>query len=284
MFQMIPFWTPFLPTDCNKPPTIYSLLESIVNYDAETRTTTSNLAKEGRTTIFDFTYPLSSHVSNEDFECMILNHFMMRRIGYETLTAFKIALNVKLNEIMPNYNLLFDALYNWSLFDNGETITRNVSDSRTKHDTISGNDTRAVMESGTNSQTTSDSTTLSGTTSDSTTSDRRFSNMPNNQIASVQDGSYLSDYNYDHNTGSGTSSSTGTSSGSQSGSDTKTLNEQKTNAENKTLTDAGQLVETITKTNDDTKQMDILIKFIQNKQNIYTMIFKDLDVLFYQLD
>lgn len=276
MFQMIPFWTPFLPTNCNKPPTIYSLLESIVNYDADTRTSTSNLAKEGRTTIFDFTYPLSIHVSKEDFECMILNHYLMRRIGYETLTAFKIALNVKLNEIMPNYNLLFDALYNWSLFDNGEIITRNVSDSRTKHDTISGSDTRAIMESGT----TSDSTSLSGTSSDNTTSDRRFSNMPNNQIANVQDGSYLSDYNYDHNTGSGTTSSTGTSSGTNS----NTLNEQKTNAENKTLTDAGQLVETITKTNDDTKQMDILIKFMEHKQNIYTMIFKDLDVLFYQLD
>lgn len=276
MFQMIPFWTPFLPTNCNKPPTIYSLLESIVNYDAETRTSTSNLAKEGRTTIFDFTYPLSSHVSKEDFECMILNHYLMRRIGYETLTAFKIALNVKLNEIMPNYNLLFDALYNWSLFDNGETITRNVSDSRTKHDTISGSDTRAVMESGT----TSDSTSLSGTSTDNTTSDRRFSNMPNNQIANVQDGSYLSDYNYDHNTGSGTTSSTGTASGTNS----NTVNEQKTNAENKTLTDAGQLVETITKTNDDTKQMDVLIKFMEHKQNIYTMIFKDLDVLFYQID
>jgi len=280
LFQIIPMWTPFLPTNCNKPPTIYSLLQSIVNYDADNYTTTSNLASAGRTTIFDFDYPLSTHESKEKFECMILNHFMMRRIGYETLTAFKLALNVKLNEIMQNYNLLFDALYNWNLFDNGETITRNVTDSRSKTGTKSGNGRRESTENGSNSST--DSTTLSGTTSDSNTSDRRSSNMPNNQIANVQNGSYLSDYNYDTNTGSGTSSSTGSST--SSGTNTNAFSETKTNAENTSLTDAGTLTETITKTNDDSKQLDNLIKFTKDRQNIYTMIFKDLDVLFYQLD
>lgn len=256
LFQIIPMWTPFLPTNCSKPPTIYSLLQSIVNYDAENQTSTSNLANAGRTTIFDFDYPLSTHESKEKFECMILNHFMMRRIGYETLTAFKLALNVKLNEIMQNYNLLFDALYNWDLFDNGETITRNVSDTRSKN--------------GTRQSTETDDTTLSGTTSDSNTSDRRFSNMPNNQIGNVQNGSYLSDYNYDTNTGSGTSSSTGHNANA--------FSETNTNAENGTLT------ETISKTNDDSKQLDNLLKFTKDRQNIYSMIFKDLDVLFYQLD
>lgn len=275
LFQIIPMWTPFLPTNCSKPPTIYSLLQSIVNYDENEITSTSNLAKNGRFQIFDFNYPLSSHVDKEYFECMILNHFMMRRIGYETLTAFKLALNVKLNEIMQNYNLLFDALYEWSLFDNGEIVTRNVSDSRSKHNTISGTNATQTSASGTSS----DSTSLTGTTSDSTTSDRRYSNMPNNQISNVQDGSYLSEYNYDHNTGTGSSSSTGTSSGTSS----NTTNVQGVNAENSTLTDAGTLLETITRSNDDTKQLDILIKFTENKKNIYSMIFKDLDVLFYQL-
>ena len=106
--------------------------------------------------------------------------------------------------------------------------------------------------------------------------------MPNNQIGNVQNGSYLSDYNYDTNTGSGTSSSTGSST--SSGTNTNAFSETKTNAENSSLTDAGTLTETITKTNDDSKQLDNLIKFTKDRQNIYTMIFKDLDVLFYQLD
>ena len=89
---------PFLPTNCDKPPTIYSILNSIVNgdKDEEDYTKIKDLADEGRSTIFNFNYPLSAHITKKDFECMILNHYMMRRIGFETVTAFRLQLNVKL--------------------------------------------------------------------------------------------------------------------------------------------------------------------------------------------
>lgn len=241
LWQIIPMWTPFLPTNCSKPPTIYSLLESIVNYGQETKTSISNLASAGRTTIFDFDYPLSTHVEKEDFECMILNHFMMRRIGYETTTAFKLALNVKLNEIMPTYNLLFDAMHEWNIFDDMEITTRSVTDSRT----------------------TQNATTLANTSTDQNISDRRFSDTPNNSIADVQSGTYVTDYNYDATSGNASSSSSGTAS----------------------TNDSGTLTERVEHTDDDdARKMDIYLKFTQKKKNIYSMIFKDLDVLFYQLD
>lgn len=105
------FFVPFIPVMNEKPPTLYSLLQSIVNYGKDEQTKIKDLAKVGRTTIFDFDYPLSDKITKEDFECMILNHFLMRRIGFETLTAFKIQLNVKMNSIMPMYNKLIDLLY-----------------------------------------------------------------------------------------------------------------------------------------------------------------------------
>ena len=40
------------------------------------------------------------------------------------ITAFKIALNVKLNEIMPVYNKMFDFLDGWDLFNDGEKTIR----------------------------------------------------------------------------------------------------------------------------------------------------------------
>ena len=113
----LPF--PFIPSNCEKPPTIYTILESIVNYGKDEKTKIKDLAKEGRTTIFDFDYPLTNKISKQDFECMILNHFLMRRIGFETVTAFKIQLNVKINEIMPVYNKMFDAISNWDIFKIG---------------------------------------------------------------------------------------------------------------------------------------------------------------------
>lgn len=226
-----------LPTINEKPPTLYAILNSIANFGKEDKTKIVDLAKATHETIFNFDYPLSSNVDREEFECMILNKFIMRRIGYDTVTAFQIQLNVKLNEIMPMYNKLFDSIESWNLFNDGENYTRNVNDSRT----------------------TNGSNTLNNTTNDSNTSDRRFSNVPQNEISDIQDGSYMTDYNYDTSTGNVKSNSFGTN----------------------TSNDKGTLTETITRSPAD--KINIYKNYIESKNNIYTMIFNDLESLFYQL-
>ena len=89
---------PLLNNINTEPPTLYSLMNSIVNYNNPNPVKISELSKNARTTIFNFDYPLSTNVSREAFETMILNHFLMRRIGFDTVTLFNIQLNVKLNE------------------------------------------------------------------------------------------------------------------------------------------------------------------------------------------
>ena len=238
MWPMIPLY-PMIPNIMKlgnsypEPPTIYALLNSYVNFSNETPAKISDLANAGRAAFFDFDYPLTSNITKADFETMILNHFMMRRIGYETVTAFKIALNVKLNEIMPMYNKLFDAINGWNLFNDGETITRSTNDTGLSSTSTGSNSTTG------------------------NTSDRRFSNTPQNALSDVQNGTYVSEYNYDHDTG--TSATTGTSSTSNSNS----------------------TAETITRTPSD--KISVYSEFLKNKQNVYTMIFKDLDPLFYQI-
>lgn len=227
--MIFPVMFPFLPNDHPEPPTLYSLLNSIVNYGEEEQTKIKDLAKSGRSTIFDFSYPLSTKINKEDFECMILNKFLMRRIGYETLTAFKIALNVKLNEIMPNYNKLFDALDGWKIFEDGEIETR--------------------VNEETNTTSTSTTSTNSGL------EDLRYSNTPQNRLTDVQNGNYVTDYNYN------TSSTEGSAEGSAEG--TRNIDE------------------TITRT--PSNKMEIYKNFIESKTNIYSMIFSDLEVLFYGL-
>lgn len=221
VYRIYPFIRPPAFPDYNLPPTLYRLLNSIVNFDEEEPTKIKDLASAGRSDIFDFDYPLSENIEKEDFESLILNHFLMRRIGYDTLNAFKIALNVKLNEIMPIYNKMFDMLEGWDLFNDGERVT----------------------ETGSN--------TLTNTTSSNNTSDRRYSDTPQNQLADVRNGSYITDYNYDTDTGSVTSASNGSDS------------------------------RTITRTPSD--KIKIYKEFIENKKSIMTMIFEDLDSLFYGL-
>lgn len=236
---------PKIPNDYDIPPTIYSLLYSYVNYGNEETVRTSDLARAGRGMIFDFSYPLSDNVKKEDFETLILNHFMMRRIGYETLTAFKIALSAKLNEIMPNYNILFNAVEGWDLFNDGEVVTR-------------------TEERASNGSTESNSSaTINVNSNVNSTSDNRNSDTPQNNIDDIKNGNYVSDYSY--NTDNSTSSSE---------SANKSTDSTNTN-------DISNVTEKITRTPND--KLALYKEFIESKKNIYTMIFNDLEPLFYGL-
>ena len=155
----------------NKPPTVYFLLESIVNYGKDEKTKIKDLASEGRERFFNFDYPLTDKVDRATFETNILNHFMMRRIGAETFTAFQINLNAKMNEIMPLYNMMFDAINGIDLIN--ESYTRTGTDNSNTSNSIENNS--------------------------NTTSDKRYSDTPQNKLTEVQSGEYVTEYNFDTN-------------------------------------------------------------------------------------
>ena len=73
--MILPMWMPPIPAWNTKPITLYSYMDSIVNYGkAENeKKKTRELATYSRTTIFDFDYPLSTNVNRADFEKQILN-------------------------------------------------------------------------------------------------------------------------------------------------------------------------------------------------------------------
>lgn len=230
----------FTPTD-TRPPSIYDIMDAMANFNVEDKTKTKDLAKATHSKIFDFDYPLSNNINKDDFECMILNHYIMRRIGFQTFTAFKIQLNVKLNEIMPLYNKMFDALQNWDIFNDGEKLSRYGNENRK-------NNTNNTLENTSNTETT-------------TTSDRRESNTPQNQLDNVRNGTYVTNYNYD--TDSSNSSDSSNSKGTSNS------------------TDENIYEETVEKSPAD--KIAILKEMQENIKSIYTMIFKDLDSLFYYI-
>jgi hypothetical protein len=240
-----PLIYPFLPRNCDKPPTLYSILESIVNYGKDDKTKIKDLAKVGRTKIFDFDYPLSDKISKEEFECMILNHYITRRIGFDTPTLFKIQLNVKLNEIMPIYNKMFDSIDGWDIFKDGEKTTRYGTDNREINST---SNTENTLHNKSNSE---------------NISDRRYSDTPQNELQNIRDGKYVTEYNYDTNNAEDTSDSNGTSQNTLNTNDDNTYNEiiEKTNA----------------------NKIEILKQMQQEIKSIYSLIFNDLDDLFYSI-
>ena len=54
---------PWIPTDYNLPPTLYSILNSLANFNVEEKTKIKDLAKYCRSTFFDFDYPLSDNIN-----------------------------------------------------------------------------------------------------------------------------------------------------------------------------------------------------------------------------
>ena len=209
-----------------KPPTIYAILNSIANYGKLEYTKIRELAKATHEEIFDFDYELSDKLNKEDFEIDILNHYMERRIGFDTVTSFQLHLENKLHEILPYYNKLFDALADYKLFNDGEVITRHKTTDRNVD---------------------TDSTSHS-------TADLRYSKYPQNQLDDIKDGNYVSDQNYN-------------------------INDFNSNLASN---DNGTEDEVSTRT--PTDKMVLYDKYLKTeKKKIMTLIYKDLDVLFYQL-
>lgn len=200
----------------NDPPLLYKLMESKVNYDKVEKTSIYDLANAFRPYLFDFNYPLEEKY-REHFETSFLKHFMLRRIGFETFTSFKLMLDAKLNEIMPKYNKMFEGFEKLD-FDG-------ISESEVKSDEENGE---------------------SSTTSEN---DNRFSNLPQNEITDVKNGSYMTDYTFNQNKGSSTAKR----------NNTTTTNRNKLDS------------------------IDEYKRFLEISESVYTKIFKECEDLFYSL-
>lgn len=271
----------YLPTWNTKPPTLYAIMNSIANFGKEDKTKIKDLAKASRSKIFNFTYPLSSKVKKEDFEKMILNKFMKRRIGFETVTDFRIHLDIKLNEIMPIYNKMFDALEGWDIFNDGDITVRTGTDDRNINNTINENNDTTHTENRTSNNDTTNSLTNTSTSSGNNTSDLRFSNTPQNELQNVKDGKYITEYNYNQDNSSTEDNSTSNGTSNSTNNDninyTNNIDRNTTN----TTKDNNKYNETITHSPSD--KIAIYKQFQEDLKSIYTLIFKDLDCLFYQI-
>jgi hypothetical protein len=281
-----------------KPIRIYRLLQSICNFEAEEYIPTKDLAKVGRLKIFDFDYPLTDKVSRETFEINILEHFMNRRIGFETPTAFKISLKAKLNEIMPSYNKMFDMLDGWDLFKDGETINKTTTieydesgdyeKTNTGTDNISNTGTNTVKNTGT------DTTVNSGT--DTNVESGRIdtvdknSDMPQSDLGNVQDDDYLTNYKINEKTFNNHQNQR--TLNLQNQETLNTQNQQTLNTQNLRTANLKEnnehnknIDETITEKETHTEKDKIKIykEFLENRTSIYTMIFDDLETCFYGL-
>lgn len=123
--------------------------------------------------VFNFDFPIFDENYRQVLCSKILKHYYTREIAHETVGRWKLALNAKLNEIMPYYNQLYKSeLLEFNPFYDVD-LTRSREGSGTRDTTGSTNNTST--ESGTNTKT--DTVTSNETSSD--TSETTESNTNN---------------------------------------------------------------------------------------------------------
>lgn len=269
----------------DEPPTLYSLMKSM----APDGTRTNDLWKFGRKYFFNFEYDLQN-IDKETFEKMLLNHYLTRRINYQTAELFRIMLENKLLEVLPKYNLLFNNIY-FNAFDNGTTERQYTSNEHYEDNSAEKNFTNENLNSSVKGaqQTlanTENNDVRNETNNTNTTNTRKFSDTPQNLITDIKDDSYLTEYEEVINENTNTTNVNNNAKTTQNATlnnsnltlsnNSRNYSNNKDSYYNKTNTNTENVVNTSNK-------LDSIIKIQQEYKSIFTLLYKDLDCLFYSL-
>ena len=271
--------------------------------------------------VFNFDFPIFDENYRQVLCRKILKHYYTREIAHETVGRWKLALNAKLNEIMPYYNQLykselleFNPFYDVDLTRSREgsgtrdttgstSNTSTESGTNTKTDTVTSKETSSDTSNSTESNTskTTESNSNNTVTNDNTLN--RFSDTPQNSmdtqgIADSVPLTTVTKVNEDINvnsTGSSTVDVTGsktgkvdssgsvdkTINGTIKGNDSREINGSGTSTENINSTD--KYIETVKGKQGTESYSSMLMKFRETFLNIDMMIIEDCSDCFFTL-
>lgn len=215
--------------------------------------------------VFNFDFPIFDENYRQVLCRKILKHYYTREIAHETVGRWKLAMNAKLNEIMPYYNQLYKSeLLEFNPFYDVE-LTRSREGSGTSNKTSNNTET--------NSGTTKNVSSGSGTSNTDTLN--RFSDTPQNSmdtqgIADSVPLTTVTKVNEDNTT---TNEST----------DTLTRNDSKTGNGTENINNTDRYIETVKGKQGTENYSSLLKKFRETFLNIDMMIIEDCSDCFFTL-
>lgn len=215
--------------------------------------------------IFNFDFPIFDENYRQVLCRKILKHYYTREIAHETVGRWKLALNAKLNEIMPYYNQLYKSeLLEFNPFYDVD-LTRSREGSGTSNKTSNNTET--------NSGTSKNVSSGSGTSNTNTLN--RFSDTPQNSmdtqgIADSVPLTTVTKVNEDNTT---TNTST----------DTLTRNDSKTGNGTENINSTDKYIETVKGKQGTENYSNLLKKFRETFLNIDMMIIEDCSDCFFTL-
>ena len=215
--------------------------------------------------VFNFDFPIFDENYRQVLCRKILKHYYTREIAHETVGRWKLALNAKLNEIMPYYNQLYKSeLLEFNPFYDVD-LTRSREGSGTSNRTSNNTETN----SGTSKN------VSSGSSTSNTDTLNRFSDTPQNSmdtqgIADSVPLTTVTKVNEDNTT---TNEST----------DTLTRNDNKTGSGTENINNTDKYIETVRGKQGTENYSSLLKKFRETFLNIDMMIIEDCSDCFFTL-
>jgi hypothetical protein len=215
--------------------------------------------------VFNFDFPIFDENYRQVLCRKILKHYYTREIAHETVGRWKLALNAKLNEIMPYYNQLYKSeLLEFNPFYDVD-LTRSREGSGTSNRTSNNTETNSG---------TSKNVSSSGGTSNTDTLNR-FSDTPQNSMDTqgITDSvplTTVTKVNEDNKT-TNESTDTLTSNGSKTGNGTENIN------------NTDKYIETVKGKQGTENYSSLLKKFRETFLNIDMMIIEDCSDCFFTL-
>lgn len=215
--------------------------------------------------VFNFDFPIFDENYRQILCRKILKHYYTREIAHETVGRWKLALNAKLNEIMPYYNQLYKSeLLEFNPFYDVD-LTRSREGSGTSNRTSNNTETN----SGTSKNVSSDS----GTSNTDTLN--RFSDTPQNSMDTqgITDSVPLTTVTKVNEDNTTTNEST----------DTLTRNDSKTGNGTENINNTDKYIEIVKGKQGTENYSSLLKKFRETFLNIDMMIIEDCSDCFFTL-
>lgn len=215
--------------------------------------------------VFNFDFPIFDEKYRQVLCMKILKHYYTREIAHETVGRWKLALNAKLNEIMPYYN----QLYKSELLDFNPFYDVNLTRSREG----SGTSNKTSNNTETNSGTSKNVSSGSGTSNTDTLN--RFSDTPQNSMDTqgIADSVPLTTVTKVNENNTTTNEST----------DTLTRNDTKTGNGTENINNTDKYIETVKGKQGTENYSSLLKKFRETFLNIDMMIIEDCSDCFFTL-
>ncbi len=213
------------------------ICETLAGYDkSKGYDNIEDIISKTRGKIFSFKYPIFDENYRSVLETKILKRYYTREIGFETYGLWKHFLDMRMNEIMPYYNQLYEStLLEFNPFYDTDYTTN--SDRKIGHDekrTDNATRTDNLNEQERYSDTRTDNLAHHDSTASSNKSKDRYSDTPQGSIDNLENNTYLTDARIVDDNGNVTNDGTNTGTQSNEGNRNVSNTGTQTNDSNKT--------------------------------------------------